>query len=137
MKNIIRKPKLYLYMSFPSIFFWLFVQILGTIEASADGPLVIIPILFFIPFVLTFIYLTLLQLNWKIEFNKGDILYRNWLRKKRIYRIDDLTVVHKNPNRKGGPKFYLYFGYRKITTISMYDTNLELLCKIDNHMIGN
>lgn len=135
-QNVIKKPRLYLYISLPSIIIWLFIQIMVAYEARNDGLLIIIPIIFFLPFVVTFIYITLLQLNWKVEFDNGSIIYRNWLRKKRIYRIDDMTVVHKNPNRKGGPKFYLYFAYRKITTISMYDTNLELLSKIDNHMIG-
>lgn len=80
-QNVIKKLRLYLYISLPSIIIWLFIQIMVAYEARNDGLLIIIPIIFFLPFVVTFIYITLLQLNWKVEFDNGSIIYRNCLRK--------------------------------------------------------
>lgn len=135
MKNTIRKPRLYLYMSLPSIFIWLFILIGVSFEAVKDGPLlIIIPILVFAPFVLTFIYLTLLQLNWKIEVNKDNILYQSWLRKKHLFKMNDVVVVHR-PNKKGTVKFYLYCNGKKFTTVSMFDTNMELVFEFKNQQI--
>ena len=112
-KNIIRKPKVYFYTAFPSIFLWIFIQVFTIYEARNDGLLIIIPIVFFSPFILTFIYLSLLQVNWKIEFNGGKIIYTNWFRKKSVYDINDILVIHKNPNKKGTRKLYLWNKDRK------------------------
>ena len=49
-QNVIKKPRLYLYISLPSIIIWLFIQIMVAYEARNDGLLIIIPIIFFICF---------------------------------------------------------------------------------------
>lgn len=65
-KHCIRKPKLYLYISAPSIILWIVFEVFKLLEARNDG-LLIIPIVFFTPFVLAFIYFCLLQINWRIN----------------------------------------------------------------------
>lgn len=126
-KHCIRKPKLYLYVSAPNIILWIVFEVFTLLEARNDGLLIIIPIVFFTPFILTFIYLSLLQINWKIEIQEDKVIYRNWLRKKATYKVDDLTVYHKNPRKKGTPKFYIFNENTKITTVTMYDENMDLL----------
>ena len=61
-KYCIRKPKLYLYISAPNIILWIVFEVFTFLEARNDG-LLIIPIAFFTPFVLAFIYFSLLQIN--------------------------------------------------------------------------
>lgn len=135
-KRCIRKPKIYLYVAAPNIILWIVFEVFTILEARNDGLLIIIPIVFFTPFVLAFIYFSLLQINWKIEFDNGDFIYSNFFQKKTTYKIDDLVVVHKNPFRKGMPKFYIFYNGKRITTATMYDENIELLSKIKNQKIS-
>ena len=65
-KHCIRKPRLYLYASAPNIILWIVFEVFTLLEARNDG-LLIIPIVFFTPFVLAFIYFSLLQINWRIK----------------------------------------------------------------------
>ena len=129
--NIIKKPRIYLYVGLPSLIFWiiLFVWcILAKEDLEYDSP--IVPFILCGPFIVGFIYLCLLGLNWKIIFGKDKVIIYNFLRRKKIYDINELTVFNKSPNKKGAVKFYIYYNSKRIVVVSMFDENFELITKI-------
>jgi len=133
--NEIRKPKIYLYFGIPSLILWVVLFIWCFFEKEDleyESP--IVPFILCGPFVLCFLYVCLLSINWKIIVEKDKIIIINFLRMKRVYNRDEISVFYKNPDKKGTPKFYLYQGEKRRATISMYDDGFDIITELNQDL---
>ena len=76
----------------------------------------------------------MMSLLWYIEIDDDIVYFRNTIGITKKYNNSDLTLKMKDSKKKGTPKAYVYLGNKKITTITIYDTNFELVGKFKNRM---
>ena len=134
LNNVIRKPKIYLYTAIYSLIVWIGILCWTIYFAiTQDHGYYFLGIVDFI-LILIFMYLCLLQINWKIEIHETKAYIRGVTRKTTICNINDLIVLHRKPNKKGTIKFYLVNKDKRLATITMFDSNLELLEKFKNEI---
>ena len=119
MKNVIRKPKIYLYVGVPSIALHAFILFkIICLGLNEPGWFMLTPL--FLSLLIQFTYLTLLRLNWKVQINDNNIIVRNCFRMSKEYNINKLEQGAKT---KPDIFFYLYFEGKRIARISVYDEN--------------
>ncbi|MCR5786330.1 MAG: hypothetical protein K6G28_01340 [Acholeplasmatales bacterium] len=129
--KIIRKPRIYFYVGFPSLVLWIIIYIWALFEKEDleyNSPFT--PLVLCSPFIIFFLYWCLMSINWRIIIEKDNVTVVNVFRKRKTYKIDDLRLIFKDPNKKGEVKFYLFYGEKKIATVSMFDDNFDLVTKI-------
>jgi hypothetical protein len=131
--NIIRQPKQYLYAGILilsicvvlSIFFALLPSsaIAGYVDEYSRLQLFVVPTLLFFPG----IYITVLQLNWKIEIKESEFEFTNSFGRKRAYKFDEIDVKQLSRCTR------FYKNKKHIVGISMLQENYDSLEKAIFH----
>ncbi len=129
LENIIKQPKEYLYAGIfvlsicvvVSAFFALLPSsaIAGYVDEYSRLQLFVVPMLLFF----LGIYITVLQLNWKIEIKEGEFEFTNTFGRKRTYRFDEIEVRQLSKCTR------FYKNKRHIVGISMLQDNYYALEK--------
>ena len=134
-KQFITKPKIYAFIGLGSTIMWTFGFVLALRQGWGDFWNAILPIcLICVPIIIFSILMLMMSLLWYIEIDDEIVYFRNTIGITKKYNNSDLTLKMKDSKKKGTPKAYVYLGNKKITTITIYDTNFELVGKFKNRM---
>ena len=134
-KQYITKPKIYAFIGLGSTIMWTFGFVLALRQGWGDFWNAILPIcLICVPIIIFSILMLMMSLLWYIEIDDEIVYFRNTIGITKKYNNSDLTLKMKDSKKKGTPKAYVYLGNKKITTITIYDTNFELVGKFKNRM---
>ena len=134
-KRYITKPKIYAFIGLGSTIMWTFGFVLALRQGWGDFWNAILPIcLICVPIIIFSILMLMMSLLWYIEIDDDIVYFRNTIGITKKYNNSDLTLKMKDSKKKGTPKAYVYLGNKKITTITIYDTNFELVGKFKNRM---
>ena len=134
-KQYITKPKIYAFIGLGSTIMWTFGFVLALRQGWGDFWNAILPIcLICVPIIIFSILMLMMSLLWYIEIDDDIVYFRNTIGITKKYNNSDLTLKMKDSKKKGTPKAYVYWGNKKITTITIYDTNFELVGKFKNRM---
>lgn len=120
--NIIRQPKMFLYVGVPGLivffalaFFVLFApsSMIADYDDDMRAPYAV---LFFI-FCLPYLILLLFRFVWRIEAKEESFIFRNVFGKKKEYKYDDINIKSTLQGTK------IYINDKRILSISYYHEN--------------
>ena len=113
--------------------FWTFAFILSLVLNHDSFIDEILPIcLICVPFIVASILMTMMSFLWYIKVDEEKVAFRNMFGFTKTYENSELTMIIKHYKRKGTQKFYIYKDKKKITTVTIYDTNFTAVSKFKN-----
>lgn len=120
--NLIKKPKIYVFVTMLWIVMWTFISILGIYQMFIDQYFIILP--FFLLLIISIINALLILLyviNFKIEIGINEIKIKSWLGKPKIYNINDLYITIKREY------IFIFHNNKKIAKITFFDNNYDAI----------
>lgn len=134
-KEYITKPRIYTYAGLGSLIIWTVCFVLALRQGWGDFLNAILPIcLVCVPMIIFSLLMLMMSLLWYIGFEDDTVYFRNTFGITKKYNNYDLTAMIKDPEKKGTFKVYVYKGDKKITTITIYDTNFECVARFKNRV---
>ena len=132
-KRYITKPKIYTFAGFISFIFWTVAFVLALKQGWGDFLGAVLPIcLICIPLIILSLLMLMMSVLWYVKIDDDIVYFCNSFGITKKYNNSDLTLKMKDSKKNGTPKAYVYRGNKKITTITIYDTNFELVGKFKN-----
>ena len=122
--DFIKKPKIYVYVSLLWFIMWGLITAIVFLQMLSDGDYTYLFTCFlFLITIIHSIYSLIYTINFSIKILDEKVIITNWIRRKKIYNINELYIKWKRDS------FIVYKGGRRLARISKFDQNFEIITK--------
>ena len=132
-KNLVRYPKVYLYLGVISLLFWFFVILLLWVDGVPIYESLFVTITFSIAILMS-VAVIMIYFNIRIKYNQESFTCSNFWGRKVTFYYSDITNIY----RKKRMKYYVYFemGNKRVVIDSVYMIEYqELIDQVNKKMI--
>ena len=132
-KKYIKKNSTWLFVGCVFLPIIIIAFVIGLRYSKGDFVNAILPLcLLCIPLMVVASFMIMMPILWRISFTEDKVMIRNMFGVTKTYTNEELKVMIKNARRHGTERFYIYKGEKRITRVTMYDKNVELITNFKN-----